>query len=141
VDRLRISAAEIPTDGEVTVTVRVRNTGPRAGDEVVQLYLHDLLAQVARPVKQLAGFGRVRLDPGESGDVRWRVHAELTAYTGRDLDRIVEPGEVEVLVGTSADELPCRGSVRITGPARVVGHDRRMLTPVEVSPIASGAEA
>ena len=72
--------------------------------------------------------------------MRLRLHAEMTAYTGRDLTRIVEPGEVEVLVGTSADDLPCRGSVRITGPARTVGHDRRLLTPAEVTPPAS-AEA
>ena len=69
VDDLRISDAEVPTDGEFTVSVRVRNTGGRAGEEVVQLYLHDVLAQVTRPVKQLAGFARVRLAPGASADV------------------------------------------------------------------------
>ena len=56
----------MPTDGEVAVSVRVRNTGDRAGDEVVQLYLHDVVAQVARPVEQLAGFARVTLEPGEA---------------------------------------------------------------------------
>ncbi|HEX3212793.1 MAG TPA: glycoside hydrolase family 3 N-terminal domain-containing protein, partial [Actinomycetota bacterium] len=63
-DSLRISDAEVPTDGAFTVSVRVRNTGRREGDEVVQLYLRDLVAQVARPVKQLAGFARVGLAPG-----------------------------------------------------------------------------
>jgi beta-xylosidase len=134
VDDLRLSAAEVPTDGELTVSARVRNTGSRAGEEVVQLYLHDVQAQVTRPVLQLSGFARVRLDPGAGAVVRFSVHADRTAFTGRDLRRVVEPGDVEVLVGTSAADLPCRGTVRLTGPLRVVGHDRRLVTPVDVTP-------
>jgi beta-glucosidase-like glycosyl hydrolase len=139
VDGLRIDDTEVPTDGEFTVSVRVRNTGARAGDEVVQLYLHDVLAQVTRPVRQLVGFARVHLEPGAGADVRFHVHADRTAFTGRDLRRIVEPGEVEVLVGTSSADLPCRGTVRLTGPLRVVGHDRRLVTPVEVVPAPGSA--
>ena len=134
VDDLRISDKEVPTDGEFTVSVRVRNTGTRAGDEVVQLYLHDVVAQVTRPVRQLVGFTRVRLEPAEGVAIQFRVHADRTAFTGRDFRRIVEPGELDVLVGTSAADLPCRGTVRLTGGVRVVGHDRRLVTPVEVTP-------
>jgi beta-glucosidase-like glycosyl hydrolase len=133
---LLISDADVPTDGEFTVSVTVRNTGGRAGEEVVQLYLHDVLAQVTRPVRQLAGFARVRLEPGESTGVRFHVHADRTAFTGRDLRRVVEPGDVEVLVGTSAADLPCRGGVRLTGPSRYVGRDRRLVTPVDVGSAA-----
>jgi beta-glucosidase len=139
VDALRISDAEVPTDGAFTVSVRVRNTGPREGDEVVQLYLRDVLAQVARPVKQLAGFARVGLAPGEGVDVTFRVHADRTAYPNRELQRIVEPGDIEVMIGTSAADLPCRGRVRLTGTLRVVGHDRQLVTPVELSPVAGDA--
>ncbi|WP_214409247.1 glycoside hydrolase family 3 N-terminal domain-containing protein [Sphaerisporangium fuscum] len=131
---LRVGDAEVPTDGEFTVSVRVRNTGGRAGEEVVQLYLHDLLAQVTRPVRQLAGFTRVRLEAGESARVTFTVHADRTAFTGRDLRRVVEPGDVEVLVGTSASDLPCRGRVRLTGPLREVGRGRRLVTPAVVEP-------
>ena len=134
-DGFRISDKEIPTDGEFTVSVVVRNTGTTAGDEVVQLYLHDVVAQVTRPVKQLTGFARVRLEPGSSTEVTFRVHADRTAFTGRDLSRIVEPGDIEVLAGTSAGDLPCRGIVRLTGPLRAVGNDRRLMTPVELSPL------
>jgi beta-glucosidase-like glycosyl hydrolase len=129
---LRISDKEVPTDGEFTVSARVRNTGSRSGDEVVQLYLHDVVGQVTRPVKQLVGFARVGLEPGAEADVRFRVHADRTAFTGRDLRRVVEPGELEVFVGTSAADLPLRGAVSLTGPLRVVGHDRRLVTDVEV---------
>ncbi|TCM38932.1 glycoside hydrolase family 3 N-terminal domain-containing protein [Kribbella sp. VKM Ac-2568] len=139
VDDLRLSATEVPTDGEFTATVRLRNTGARAGDEVVQLYLHDLVAQVARPLKLLTGFARVSLEPGEAMDVSFRVHTDRTAYTGADLVRIVEPGELEVLVGTSSADLPCRGTVRLTGNVRAVGHDRTMVTPVDLTPITGEA--
>ena len=131
VDDLHTSADEMPTDGELTVSVRVRNTGTRAGDEVVQLYLRDVVAQVTRPVPQLAG-----LRPGAPGSrreaavVSFQLHADRTAFTGRELERIVEPGDLELLVGTSAANLPCRGTVRLTGPVRTVGHDRRLDTPV-----------
>jgi beta-glucosidase len=141
VDDLRLSATEVPTDGEFTATVRVRNTGSRPGDEVVQLYLHDVLAQVARPLKLLTGFARVSLEPGAATDVTFRVHADRTAYTATDLRRIVEPGDLEVLVGTSSADLPCRGIVRIAGEVRVVGHDRTMITPVDLTPIAGDATA
>jgi Glycosyl hydrolase family 3 C-terminal domain/Fibronectin type III-like domain len=140
-DALRISAAEVPTDGAFTVVVRVRNTGSREGQEVVQLYLRDLVAQVPRPVRQLAGFARVGLAPGEGVEVRFQVHADRTAYPNRKLERIVEPGDIEVMVGTSAADLPCRGRVRLTGPLRVVGHDRQLLTPVELGPAAGDAAA
>jgi beta-glucosidase-like glycosyl hydrolase len=141
VDALRISDPEVPTDGEFTVSVRVRNTGQREGDEVVQLYLHDVVAQVARPVKQLAGFARVGLAPGEGVDVRFRVHVDSTAYPNRAFERIVEPGDLEVMVGTSAADVPCRGRVRLTGSRRVVAHGRRLITPVELSPVAGDAAA
>ena len=138
---LRISSAEVATDGEFTVTVRVRNTGGRAGDEVVQLYLRDVLAQVTRPVRQLAGFVRVPLEPGEAKDVRFQVHTDRTAFTGRDLTRVVEPGEIEVLAGTSAADLPLRGTVLLTGPLRRVGRDRCLVTPVEVVAAAESVPA
>ena len=136
---LRVSATEVPTDGEFTATVRVTNTGDRAGDEVVQLYLHDVVAQLARPVHWLTGFARVRLEPGAGMEVRFRVHADRTAYTNRDLVRVVEPGEIEVLAGTSAADLPLSATVTLTGPLRTVGHDRRLDTPVELVPLGPGA--
>jgi beta-glucosidase-like glycosyl hydrolase len=132
VDDLRVSATEVPTDGEFTVTVRVRNTGERAGDEVVQLYLKDVLAQVTRPVHQLIGFARVPLEAGEAKDVRFTVHTDRTAFTGRDLTRVVEPGAIEIQVGTSAADLPCRATVTLTGELRPAGPNRRLTTPVEV---------
>ena len=67
---------------------------------------------MTRPVRQLTGFARVGLEPGAAVTVSFQVHADRTAFTGRALKRIVEPGDMEVLVGTSAANLPCRGWLR-----------------------------
>jgi beta-glucosidase-like glycosyl hydrolase len=127
---LTLSAAEIGTDGEVEVSVRVTNTGDRPGEEVVQLYVRDVVASVVRPVRQLVGFSRVPVEPGAGATVAFTLHADRLAVVGRDLERVVEPGLFEVFVGTSAEELPCRATLEVSGPRRVVGHDRRLGTPV-----------
>jgi beta-glucosidase-like glycosyl hydrolase len=131
-DEVHASAEEISTDEAVQVSVVVTNTGDRAGDEVVQLYLHDPVARVARPVRQLVGFARVHLEAGASAEVVFDVHADRTAYTDAGLDRIVETGEVQLIVGTSAADERTRVPVRLTGATRIVGHDRRLETPVRV---------
>ena len=129
---VRASAEEIGTDEAVEVSAVVTNTGGRAGDQVVQLYLHDPVARVARPVKQLIGFARVHLEAGASAEVAFDVHADRTAYTEPSLDRIVEAGEVHLIVGTSAADEGATVSVQLTGATRIVGHDRRLDTPVRV---------
>jgi hypothetical protein len=139
VEDLQVSASEIPTDGEFTATVRVRNTGARAGDEVVQLYQHDVTAQVARPVRMLTGFARLSLAPGEGALVTFRVHSDRLAYTAPDMRRIVEAGDLELSVGTSSMDLPCSATVRLTGAVRQVGHDRTLTTPVDVRPLPVNA--
>ena len=83
-------------------------------------------------MKQLTGFARVPLAAGEAKDVNFRVHADRTSFTGRDLRRIVEPGAIEILIGTSAEDLPLHATVTLTGAIRETGRDRVLLTPVEV---------
>ena len=133
---LALSADEVATDGAVEVHCTVRNTGRVAGAEVVQLYLGDPLASVARPERWLAGFARVALAPGEAARVTFRVHADRTSFTGRDLTRIVEPGTITVYLGGSSDDLPLTGSFTLTGPLRTVGIDRVLYTPVSVKKLA-----
>ncbi|MEV5750025.1 glycoside hydrolase family 3 N-terminal domain-containing protein [Actinoallomurus sp. NPDC052308] len=122
------------TDGTVRVTATVRNTGDRPGTEVVQLYLGDPVASVVRPVRWLAGWARVRLEPGAAARVEFTVHADRTSFTDLDLRRVVEPGRVDVAVGGSSADLPLRGSFTLTGPERVLGPDRVLTVPVEVTP-------
>jgi beta-xylosidase len=129
---LVVSAAEIPTDGLAEISCTVRNTGSLAGAEVVQLYLSDPVAQVVRPVRWLAGFARVELEPGQARRVVFRLHADRTAFCGLAGERIVEPGEIQVAVGGSSDRLPLRGSFTLTGPVRITGPGRVLETQVSV---------
>jgi beta-glucosidase len=126
-DRSRIG----PHD-EVAIAVEVENVGARAGDEVVQLYVRDLEASVTRPVKELRGFRRVRLAPGERRRVTFRLAAEQLAFTDRDGRLVIEPGRVRVMVGTSAVELPCQADLELTGEATVLAQRSRYVTTVEV---------
>ena len=129
---LVLSADKVPTDGMVEVSCTVRNTGTTAGTEVVQLYLSDPQAQVVRPVRWLAGFARVALEPGQSRRVAFRLHADRTAFTGLGGERIVEPGEISVAVGGASDALPLAGAFLLTGSVRVVDSGRVLDTPVSV---------
>lgn len=128
-------AATVPTDGVVGIVATVRNTGERAGTEVVQLYLHDPLAPVVRPLRWLAGWARVPLDPGRSARVTFTVHADRTSFTGVDMQRIVEPGGIEVAVGSSSADLPLHGAFDLDGPVRVLGRDRVLTVPVAVDEV------
>jgi beta-xylosidase len=130
---LVIEREQIATDGTAVISARVRNTGDRAGAEVVQLYLSDPVAQVVRPERWLAGFARVPLEPGQERRVTFRLHADRTAFTGRAGTRIVEPGEIGVAIGGASDRLPLRGSFVLTGPERAVGAERVLDTPAEIS--------
>lgn len=100
---LQLSAQMISLDGRLTASVEVENTGRRTGDEVVQLYITDVAASVTRPVKELKGFERITLRPGE----RRRVHFPLTpqhlGFYNREMRFVVEPGAFKVMVGTSSE--------------------------------------
>jgi beta-xylosidase len=125
----------IGTDGAADIACTVRNAGDRPGAEVVQLYLHDPVAQVARPVQYLAGFARVQLEPGEAKRVAFRLHADRTSFHGRSGKRIVEPGRIDVRVGSSAGDIRLSGGLKLFGPERVVGAERVLTTPVAVEAV------
>ncbi|MFC4116874.1 glycoside hydrolase family 3 N-terminal domain-containing protein [Nonomuraea zeae] len=125
-----------PVDGEVRVGITVRNTGTRAGTEVVQLYLHDPVAQTTRPVVRLIGCLRVPLEPGESARVRFTVPADLTSFTGVRGTRIVEPGDVELRFGRSSGEPVAAVPLRLTGAEREVGHLRALHPLARIDRIA-----
>ncbi|MGN9786208.1 glycoside hydrolase family 3 N-terminal domain-containing protein [Nonomuraea sp. ZG12] len=130
-----LGGADWPVDGETAVAVTVRNTGPRAGVEVVQLYLHDPVAQVTRPVVRLIGFARVPLEAGEAARVTFTVPADLTSFTGVHGRRVVEPGDVELRLARSSAEPVAALPLRLVGEEREIGHQRRLLPVVSVDPI------
>lgn len=135
VSDLKLSRTEVPVDGVLDVSATVTNTGSRSGAEVVQLYLADDLAQVARPTKQLIGFAKVRLEPGEAKRATFSVHMDRTSFTGRDYARIVEPGDMLVMVGSSTADLPLEGKFRIVGDLRQVPEGRTLDTPVRIEDV------
>jgi beta-glucosidase len=104
-DEVKVTPATIPATGKATVSARVTNTGSRAGDEVVQLYIHDQVSSVTRPVKQLRGFRRLSLKPGESATVELPLGPEALRLTNDKMQRVVEPGAFDVMVGTSSEQL------------------------------------
>jgi beta-glucosidase len=100
-----LSAAKIARDGSVNVTVEVRNTGSVAGDEVVQLYVRDVVSSVTRPVKELKGFRRVTLLPGAVTRVNFKLDSESFALWDKDMKRVVEPGEFTIYTGANSADL------------------------------------
>jgi beta-glucosidase len=98
----QLSAPRISANGKLTVSVEVENTGRRAGDEVVQLYIRDLVATMTRPVKELKGFQRVSLQPGEKRRVEFVLGPEHLGFWNREMKYIVEPGEFRVMVGNNS---------------------------------------
>ncbi|WP_371484525.1 glycoside hydrolase family 3 N-terminal domain-containing protein [Kitasatospora sp. NBC_00315] len=123
---LVVDAALTATDGEFELALTVRNTGLRAGVEVVQVYLHDPVASVVQPVQRLVGYLRVPLAAGEASRVRVTVPADLASFTGRDGTRIVEPGELELRLGAASTDPRLTAAVVLTGPVRRLDHTRRL---------------
>lgn len=105
ITNLQLSAQSIPANGKLTVSVDVENVGKRTGDEVVQLYIRDVAASMTRPVKELKGFQRVTLQPGEKRRVEFVLTAEQLGFWNREMRFVVEPGEFKVMVGPNSEDL------------------------------------
>jgi hypothetical protein len=129
------SVPTMSTSASAVVSCTVANTGASDGAEVVQLYLADPVAEVVRPVRELIGYATVELAPGASAVVEFTVHADRTSFTGLSLERIVAPGLVKLHVSTSSVNDVHTHKLILHGPRRVVGFERQMLTPVEVTPL------
>lgn len=112
---LSITPEQISATGQVEISLDVRNAGTRAGDEVVQVYVHDVLASITRPVKQLVAFARVTVQPGEQRRVAFTVPVAQLGFYDAGLRYEVEPGRMEVFVGASSEDIRLTGAFEITG--------------------------
>jgi beta-glucosidase len=92
----------------------VTNTGKMAGDEVVQLYLRDELASVARPVMELKGFQRINLDPGETKNVTFEINPEMLSMLDKNLNKVVEHGNFRIMIGASSKDIRQRVILTVT---------------------------
>jgi beta-glucosidase len=129
IDHLRVDRTILDTAGDVvTIRVDVTNTGHVPGDEVVQLYVRDEEATVARPVRELRGFRRLHLEPGDCRTVAFHLSTEQFSYVGADLRRVVEPGRVSVQVGRSSVDLPLTAELLLRGPVVELTERQHYLT-------------
>lgn len=103
-ENLKVTPAEIGPAQTARVSVDVTNTGDRGGDEVVQMYIRDVVGSVTRPVKELKGFERIHLERGETKTVEFQITPEKLQFYNEDMERVVEPGEFEIMVGTNSVE-------------------------------------
>jgi beta-glucosidase len=106
---LQITPKETGTAGEIYVSADVKNAGKRDGTEVVQLYFDDVISSMSTPVKELAGFEKVRLAAGETKTVKFKLTPEQLSFLNRNLEPVVEPGIFKVMVGSSSDDIRLNG--------------------------------
>ena len=147
---LRVDKSQILPTGSLIVSVEVENIGKVEGDEVVQLYIGDLVASVTRPVKELKGFERITFRPGQKRTVRFTITPKHLEFLGRDLKPVVEPGEFAVYVGTSSDtnvqttfEVVSRRSAgtRPTAPETLGSVDPPPVAPVPTAAVSPEDDA
>ena len=111
---LRTSSDSIPSTGALTVSFTLRNTGKRAGEEVVQMYVKHLQSAVARPEKELKAFKRIALKPGQTQDVTLTLKADQLAYWNVDKHNfVVEPGKIQILIGASSADVKLTRTIRV----------------------------
>jgi len=103
-NNLKISQSSIKANSSVTVTVDVIDTGKRADDEIVQLYIRDLVSTLTRPVKKLKDFTRISLNVGETKSVTFKITGDKLKYLDENLKEIVEPRDFEVMIGGSSSK-------------------------------------
>ncbi len=112
---LRLSHTKASAADTIDIQVDIRNSGTHAGDEVVQLYLHDIVASVTRPVKELKGFKRLSLQAGEQKTVTFQLAIAHLGFYNREMAFVVEPGTIEVLIGSSSEDIRLQAEFEITG--------------------------
>ncbi len=122
------------TAGEsVEISLKVENTGQVAGDEVVQLYTHHEFTSTPRPVKELKGYTRITLQPGETRLVTFHLPINQLAFYNNDLELVLEQGTVQIMLGSSSEDIRLRGELKIVGGSKMVVDQRVFVCPVTMS--------
>ncbi len=129
---LQFSSDQIDVHGLVDISCVIKNTGKADGDEVVQLYVHDIEADVTRPIVELRGFARIHLAKGESRKVVFALAAHQLGFYNRKMDYVVEPGAVEVSIGSSASDIRLKGTFHLFGETAMIESEKVFKTPVRV---------
>jgi len=129
---LEITLSESEVESEVKISFKVKNTGKVPGDEVVQLYINDKVASITRPVKELKGFERVHLDPDEEKKVIFELPFDLFAFYDSKMRLVVEPGEFEIMVGSSSEDIKLKGAVELRSNLRIGKKRQKFFSTVKI---------
>ena len=111
--KLTIEPKRVPLTGKISIKVDIENTGNRSGEEIVQLYINDVVASITRPVKELKGFKRIALEPGETKTVEFELPIETLGFYDKDMKLTVEPGMFKVMVGRSSKDISQKGEFEV----------------------------
>jgi len=134
-DGLEITPAKVKAGGAVKIKMALTNTGSVAGAEVVQLYVTDVAASLIRPAKELKGFAKVALEPGETKQVEFTLDTDLLAFTDVDMRLTIEAGRFDVGIGGSSDDIRLRGSFEVEG-SKVLDGRRVFETPAKITRVS-----
>lgn len=129
---LHINKTTLKAGEAAEVSLTLTNSGARSGDEVVQLYINDPVASVTQPVKMLRGFKRVSLEPKQSARVTFTVSANQFGFYDRNMNYTLEPGKINLLIGSSSADIRLKGEVEVAGKPVDISKSKVYLTPVSV---------
>jgi len=129
---LKLNTSKVSAGGSVEISMTLTNTGAREGDEVVQLYVNDPVASVTQPVKSLKGFQRVSLAPGASRRITFTLAANELGFYDRQMNFVLEPGKIKVMLGSSSDDIRLQGEFDVVGPLAEIAKSKVYFTPVKV---------
>lgn len=129
---LKIDQTDVNGGEAVHISLEIRNSGTVAGDEVVQLYLRDEFASIPRPVKELKGFKRLHLDPGETKQITFHLDTKQLAFYDENLSLILEPGVFKVMIGSSSEDIRLESEFKIRGEEMLHVKDRVFVCPVTI---------
>lgn len=138
-NNLRIDASNAKAGGDVIVQIDVTNSGGRAGDEVIQLYTHQYAPRVTRPVQELKAFKRVTLEPGETATLTFTLPLNQLGFYDLAHRYVVQPGTVDVMIGSSSQDIRVRGEFETGGQVTDVGANKAFFSSVYVN-TASGVQ-
>lgn len=130
---LVLQESQVDIDGCIQLSVDIKNTGSVQGCEIVQLYVRDKVASLVRPIRELKGFERVNLEPGQTATVHFTLPTDMLNFTDHKIQRIIEPGDFELMVGKSCTEILLSTNVTVNGETRVLPKDWRMICHTEIA--------
>ena len=129
---MKIESNDLSTNGNICVSCVIKNTGETSGSEVAQLYFYDKEAKVTRPVMQLIGFQKVKLEPGQSCEIAFDVDAEQFCFMNQNYELVVEPGKMDIMIGSDSENIHLYQEITLEGAESVIVERKNFFSKTEV---------